>query len=605
MANNSIIRRLARRWPTLLVLLLLGLAIIFGVHYFLGADRRAFANRLYIGFEKNVAVFPILAPLELRSNQAMALDIARSAPAVHERSLRILKGAETEADRAWVTGSNWTQAAWVDDYEAVALGADAWRVAVGRVLAKPDLSLPASLDRLRYWPPALLHFNRGRMYDRKFLARTVEQVERDAARVAKALPGQSPETRLSGAAALFEAGALFRDLPAGRKWRLTGEKALLEWLTARQKPDGSIGSLDQTAAAIEIIVPALALGYRAGLPLTGELSDRVQRLLEILMYSLDMNGCLPFAASAEDQVNRREWLFWGSRIFNRSDFAFVAYGGLDALEARPPAETSKAFPDLGLYVLRNNWEIRRYEYRGPRREGVPLISETSHTLWLDAPRGVLELFACGERQVRLTLPGPIQVTDWQVLEQAVILRGKLGKAQLTVVHPIKADAWVLRLDGLPENKGLDITSLRFPFRPAAGGGEITVPDLPKVRCEWITRLMMKPFGSVFLRTNGQIIRESDLALTILPATKGGGLTMALVGAYKPRSFMARLDSRELDKLAESRRVAFYGDECVLDARESSQSQPTPEYPWQPLRLLVRDGQVVLNGEPLFRSTEKP
>ncbi len=63
MANNFIIRRLARRWPTLLVLLLLALAIFFGIRYLLGADRRAFIEKLRVGYENDIVLLPVYANL--------------------------------------------------------------------------------------------------------------------------------------------------------------------------------------------------------------------------------------------------------------------------------------------------------------------------------------------------------------------------------------------------------------------------------------------------------------------------------------------------------------------------------------------------------------
>ncbi len=555
--------------------------------------RSRFVERLYTGYGKNVSLVPILAPLELRANEAMALDIAMIARTKQARLLRILKGIETAEDRASVAGSNWMQAAWADDYAGTTLGAKAWKKVSCRTMDKADDSREACAERLRDWPPALLHFNKAHVFEKKFMAWAVKQVERDAARVKKALPQMKPEARLRSAGALFEAGVLFHDLPASRSWRTAAEEVLRDCLAARQKPDGSIdGSLEETMTVIEIIVPALAMGYRAGIPLSGELASPVQRLLEILMYSLDMNGCLPFAPSEEAQANKREWLFWGSRIFQRPDFAWVAYGGLDALEVRPPREISRSFPDMGLYVMRNNWEIRRFLYRGQTPGAAPLVSDMSHTMWIDTRRGAIELFACGERQLRLVLPAPVQMPDWRVGEQGVVLQGTLGTDRLTVVHLVSADAWIVRVEGLTNEPGIKIVSLRFPFRETAEGmGMVTCPIRPSVPWDWSTGLRMKPFGAVCLRTDGQIVKEDEKGFSARSAGKSDALTLVIAGAF-------RMKSRDIDKTAESRRVAITADGCALDAREPAESRDDSSCPWQPLRLSFENSQVMLNDDPL-------
>ena len=317
------------------------------------------------------------------------------------------------------------------------------------------------------------------------------------------------------------------------------------------------------------------------------------------MYMLDMNGCLPFAPSEEDQTNKREWLFWGSRIFQRPDFAWVAYGGLDALEIRPPCETSRAFPDMGLYVMRNNWEIRRFLHRGQAWESDLQPANMSHTMWIDAPKGVIELFACGERQVRLVLPASIQTRDWRVGKQGIVLEGVVGTGKLTVVHLISADAWIVRLDGLT-NSDIKIISLRFPLRETAGGkGMVTCPIRPAVRWDWGTRLGMRSFGSVCLRTDGQIVRKDEKGFSVRSAGKEGMLTLVIVGAYRPRSRFVKIDRQDVSKLAEDRQVAITPEGCALDVcEEPPESRKNWSCPWQPLRLLFGNSRIMLNDDRL-------
>lgn len=551
----------------LLGAIMLALLIWASIFYRSWAVRSRFVERLYTGYEKNVSIIPILAPLEARLHQAMMPDIARSAAIVNPRLWRILKGIDTEDDMVFITGSNWVQAAYIDDYEAIALGANAWKTAVSRILDRPDDSLEACANRLRYWPPALFHFNMAHTFERNFLARVVKRIEKDAGRAQWYSLWDGKGTQVHSAMALYEAGVHFHNLPSSRQWRNAAEKAIIGYLETHQKPDGSIdGNLERSVEVIETVIPPLAMGYRAGIPLSRELAPKIQRLLEILMYSLDMNGCLPFGPPQENNVNKRELLFWGSRIFQRPDFGWVACGGLDALEIRPPQQTNQAFPELGLYVLRNNWEIRRFLHRGFTPEAIPPFSVMSHTMWIDTRRGKIELFAFGERQLRLVLPASVQAPVWRVGKRGIVLQGALDSGKLTVVHLVEADAWILRIEGLASEFGIGVIPLRFPLRETADrAGVVTCPIGPAAGYDWNTGLGVKLFGAVCLRTDGIITMGDAQEFSVRPVANTDSLTIAIMGT--PGAVR-----QDIARAAEDRPVTIAGTDCVIGGNEAQGGQ---------------------------------
>jgi len=88
-----------------------------------------------------------------------------------------------------------------------------------------------------------------------------------------------------------------------------------------------------------------------------EVFKTTERILEFLMYCSNPDGTVSeFIDKSKENI--REWLYWGSRIYKRSDFRYVAFGGLLMENSFPPEKTSVAYPECGIYVMRNGWDIR-------------------------------------------------------------------------------------------------------------------------------------------------------------------------------------------------------------------------------------------------------
>ncbi|HEV2765148.1 MAG TPA: alginate lyase family protein, partial [Pyrinomonadaceae bacterium] len=193
----------------------------------------------------------------------------------------------------------------------------------------------------------------------------------------------SPNTHLTGEAlGLFYLGTLLPELREAARWRERGWRVLLEELERQVRPDGVY--FEQASYyqryTVDFYAHLLLLARRNDLHTGERLEAKLNALLTHLMhvtrpdgratlYGDDDGGRLaPLDERPADDF--RAALSTAAVIFERADYKHVAREpaeetlwllgprGLDAFEelrARPPAETSRAFTDGGVYVMRDGW----------------------------------------------------------------------------------------------------------------------------------------------------------------------------------------------------------------------------------------------------------
>ena len=193
----------------------------------------------------------------------------------------------------------------------------------------------------------------------------------------------SPNTHLTGEAlGLYYLGACLPELRRSARWRETGRRILVEQLARQVRPDGVYfeqASYYQRYTA-DFYAHFLLLARAAGEPADAEVSPKLAALCDHLMHLTLPDGTTPFYG--DDDAGRlaplderapedfRATLATAAAVLARPDYKHVAghaseetlwlagAAGLeafDALDARAPAETSRAFPDGGYYVLRDGW----------------------------------------------------------------------------------------------------------------------------------------------------------------------------------------------------------------------------------------------------------
>lgn len=193
----------------------------------------------------------------------------------------------------------------------------------------------------------------------------------------------SPNTHLTGEAlGLFYIGAIFPEFKRAHVWREKGARILFDAVQWQIRADGTYFEQSSYYAryTADFYAHLLILARRNNLELPAVVETKLQRLLEHLMHIARPDGATPFYG--DDDGGRlitlderaandfRAALSNGAVLFGRADFKFAArhaaeetlwlcgaeaVEAFDKLGARAPRQTSIAFRDGGVFVMRDGW----------------------------------------------------------------------------------------------------------------------------------------------------------------------------------------------------------------------------------------------------------
>lgn len=178
-------------------------------------------------------------------------------------------------------------------------------------------------------------------------------------------------------------GAAFPEFLESATWRETGLRLLREQAAAQTHPDGvnkeqAIGYHRFIAGLLLVVV---ASSRRGILPREPILEETLERMLDYVLYMVTPDGTVPMWGDSDygralgldqgkDFWDFRPLLTAGAALFGRPDWKFVArrfdegaylllgsegLAAWERIEACPPKEPSHAFPDAGVYVIRDTW----------------------------------------------------------------------------------------------------------------------------------------------------------------------------------------------------------------------------------------------------------
>ncbi|MGI9106254.1 MAG: alginate lyase family protein [Pyrinomonadaceae bacterium] len=194
----------------------------------------------------------------------------------------------------------------------------------------------------------------------------------------------SPNTHLTGEAlGLFYLGTLLPQFRRAGVWRAKGRKILLDELKRHVKADGVY--FEQSSYyhryTTDFYTHFLLLARANNDALPSEVETKLTLLLDHLMYITRPDGTTPLFGdddggrlvmlAEQEAKDFRATLATGALLFKRADYKFVAgefseetfwllgseaARDYDNLAAHAPAQTSRAFPDGGYYVMRDGWE---------------------------------------------------------------------------------------------------------------------------------------------------------------------------------------------------------------------------------------------------------
>ncbi len=194
----------------------------------------------------------------------------------------------------------------------------------------------------------------------------------------------SPNTHLLGEGfALFVIGLLFPELRHSEAHRQRGREILLEEITRQVREDGSHAeqSTSYHRYATDFFLCAAILADRNECAFPSSYRSALEKMIEFMMYTAWPNGCHPMIGDADggrllplaarNPSDHRGTLSTAAVYFEREDFreragqlseetlwllGLQAAARFQGLTPKPPAETSKAFPQSGFVVMRNDWQ---------------------------------------------------------------------------------------------------------------------------------------------------------------------------------------------------------------------------------------------------------
>ncbi|HKO62555.1 MAG TPA: heparinase II/III family protein [Pyrinomonadaceae bacterium] len=235
------------------------------------------------------------------------------------------------------------------------------------------------------WIWALQFFRNSTSVSNPTIARVVKVLYLNARHLEDYLSTYfSPNTHLTGEAlGLFYLGTVLPEFHEAKRWRETGASILIDQLHHQLHPDGVYfeqSSYYQRYTA-DFYIHFLILGRLAGQTLPSAIENKLKLLLDHLMYITRPDGTTPLFGDEDggrlikfdDRATNdfRACLSTGAALFKRSDYKFVAgqvaeetlwllgVAGLqefDRIAVESPSRSSRAFPNGGYYVMRDNWE---------------------------------------------------------------------------------------------------------------------------------------------------------------------------------------------------------------------------------------------------------
>jgi hypothetical protein len=199
--------------------------------------------------------------------------------------------------------------------------------------------------------------------------------------VANDTPNNHMIAELTG---LILVSTAFPEFSATAKWRETAFRLLLEQVDIQTHSDGV--NKEQTTGyhrfAAELLLLVLAGNYREGIKRESILEEKLEKMLDYILYTLLPDGTTPmwgdtdFGRALGLDQNKNFWDFrpllsTGAVLFERPDWKFAAdrfdeesfwllgTEGMqkwEQLATKSPKEISCAFPQGGHYIIRDSWE---------------------------------------------------------------------------------------------------------------------------------------------------------------------------------------------------------------------------------------------------------
>jgi hypothetical protein len=237
--------------------------------------------------------------------------------------------------------------------------------------------------RLIHWIWAWHLFGISRIIPDRFWFDVLKQILRHARHIRKNLEWFPIRTNhyLTNLAALLYAGLFLPEFREGAEWVAFAHAELVQEIEHHSYPDGVVheGSLNYHRFVTEIFLATTILGQKHGLAFSDPFLDRLEKMVEFLLYALWPDGTLPRVGDAADirlqNLDNRDviadpchLLALGGILFQRGDFkkaagSFPEYtfwllgeegaGQYRELVLSDAPLASKSFPEGGFHIIRD------------------------------------------------------------------------------------------------------------------------------------------------------------------------------------------------------------------------------------------------------------
>jgi hypothetical protein len=241
--------------------------------------------------------------------------------------------------------------------------------------------------RMLAWTVAFQFFRRSREFRERagntFLKSLWQQTDFLSSHLQSTITDVPNNHMIAELVGLLLVGVAFPEFRAAPAWRETGLRLLKQQANAQTHPDG-VNKEQATGYhrfVAEFLLLTIARSRQGALPHEPILEQTLEGMLDYMLFILTPAGTAPMWGDADyasvlglgqnkDFWDFRPMLAAGAALFGRPEWKFAA-GRFDEeafwllgdegvksweqLDAQPPKQTSRRFPDAGLYVIRDTW----------------------------------------------------------------------------------------------------------------------------------------------------------------------------------------------------------------------------------------------------------
>ncbi|MFH1074850.1 MAG: hypothetical protein V1752_07165 [Candidatus Firestonebacteria bacterium] len=225
-----------------------------------------------------------------------------------------------------------------------------------------------------------------------------ERLQKDAGILLNARTEETKNEALVVSEALIRYGVLFGTYENGKESLTAGLILLSKILDKRINAEG-MDANKETVNVLRSTLRTVRLLRLNKVDVERKIPGKLEQMGEFLMYMSEPDGTVSDLADIVNTENIREEFYWLGKIFKRKDFRYIAFAGLNMENSVPPAETSKAFPESKLAVLRNSWNIRDRNLYG-KLEDERIFGKRSYCLFFDLRDSRMEVSALGRKLIK-------------------------------------------------------------------------------------------------------------------------------------------------------------------------------------------------------------